>query len=53
MNIDLKDVLEVTRQQLSQALNDAAMNAAAVLAWKRRVDEVEDLLREMKSSHGI
>lgn len=50
MEVNPNDVLDVTRQQLSQAQQSSAMNAALALAYQRRVDELETLLREMKAN---
>jgi hypothetical protein len=46
--VDLSDVLAVTQQQLTQALQDSAMNAALAMKRQRRIEELETLLREMK-----
>lgn len=50
MDVDLKDVLAVTQQQLAHAQQDSAMNAALVLAQQRRIEELEGVLREMKAA---
>ncbi len=42
--MDAADIITATRQQLSNALHEAAMNAAAAAAWKRRADELQERL---------
>lgn len=57
VSVDLKDVLEVVRMQLAQSQQDSAMNAALAMAERRahegskkRIEELEGVLREMKAN---
>lgn len=43
-DVDLRDVIEVLKQQLLNALSDSAMNAALAMKRQRRVEELEALL---------
>ena len=40
MEIDANDVIAVVRQQLSNAQNESALNAAMAISWKKKFDEL-------------
>ena len=41
MNIDANDLIAVLRQQVNNAMNEAALNAALAMGLQKRITELE------------
>lgn len=41
MNIDANDLISVLRQQVANAMNEAALNAALAMGYQKRITELE------------
>ena len=46
-NIDVNDLVMVLRQQLSNAQNESALNAALVMALRKKIEELEKKIEEL------
>ena len=49
MDIDANDVIAVVRQQLSNAQNESALNAAMAMSWKKKFDDLTKKIEEAKT----
>lgn len=50
MNIEAQDLIDVMRQQLSNAMNEAAVNAVIANELRKKVAELEAKLKENADS---